>query len=161
MDDTASRRVLCRLGFVLCCLVPTVAVCWWSWHARQERQLRQLHASWEQWILAETGLRGVAEHIQVGRRGDVLLSNLVLSDPETRAEVARIRQVHAAPAGERGWVLDVSYPVIPARQLARLWEPLYDRLRIARGSDSWSGLISARNVTLVQGEQNSSLSHWE
>ena len=156
-----SRRLLCRVAFVLLCIGPTIYVGMYAVAAHWRRERAALYQFWETRIRQETGFQAEVASIELGNRDDILFHELVLSDPETQEVVARVRRVHIAPAGKRGWVVDVAYPEIPAHQVARLWEPLYDRLRASRGPGDWSGFVSAKNVTLQRGSDADTLSQFE
>jgi hypothetical protein len=143
-----SRRLLCRVAFVLLCIAPTICVGMYAIAAHWNRERDALYHQWTTRIRQETGFQAEVGSIELGNRGDIVFHDLSLTDPETEALVVRVRRVHIAPAGKRGWVVEAAYPEIPAHQVARLWEPLYDRLRASRGPGDWSGLVSAHNVTL-------------
>jgi hypothetical protein len=156
-----SRRLLCRVMFVLLCIGPTICVGMYAVLAHWQRERDELYRYWETRILQETGFQATLASIEPGKRGDMVFRDVILSDPETKEEVVRVRRVHLAPAGQRGWVVDVSYPELAAHQLARLWEPLYDRLRSSRGPGDWSGFVAAHHVTLRRGDEADSLSQFE
>ncbi len=161
MMPDLSRRLLCRVGFVLLCLAPTICVGMCAITVHWNRQQDALYQQWKTRILQETGFRADIASIELGNRGDMVFHDLALTDPETNALVVRVRRVHIAPAGKRGWVVEAAYPEIPADQVDRLWEPLYDRLRSSRGPGDWSGLVSAHNVTLRQEGRSHTLSQFE
>jgi hypothetical protein len=156
-----SRRILCRVAFILLCIAPTICVGMYAVMTHWRRERAELYRFWETRILQETGFQATLGAIEPGKRGDIVFLDLVLSDPETKDEVVRARRVHVAPAGKRGWVIEVAYPELAAQRVSRLWEPLYDRLRASRGPGDWSGLISANHVTLRRGEQADSLAQFE
>jgi len=154
------RRRWCRAAFVVLCLLPTLAVSGWANLASRARETARLHAAWEARLRELTGLRAHAGAVIEGHRGNVVFQNLVLSDPETGAEVVRAREIEIAPAGPRGATVIVAYPEVSPGQLGRLWEPLYDRLRAARGGGEWTGIVMARSATLhLDAERAGTASH--
>ncbi len=122
----ATRRLICRTGFWLLCVTPTLATVGWCayWNSSRPR------LSLEQTLTQELGLKVSGERITQPRPGVLLLENLQLCSTETGELVARMRLVEATRS-EQGWVVIVSQPELDAAQFGPLSQMIAARLREA------------------------------
>ncbi len=149
-----TRRNFCRCGFLLFCVLPTVILlCSAAWRAMPGR-LREIEAR----LSERLGLTVAIDKVSYPRPGTTLLSGVKLCDPETGAEVARLRLLEAVER-DGGYVLIASQPEIDGQRLGRLWRLLERQLLdrpAQRPGDGASGKLRwiAGEVTL-RGEQAS------
>ncbi len=160
MPDT-TRRWLCRSAFLLLCVVPTCLMSGWAAWAHHARAAAAARQHWETTLLSELGLLARIEHVAQDSPTEVILDGVEFTDPETGRIVAQVRRIHAASAGDRGWLLEIAYPQITAGSLPRLWAPIYDRLRHTRGAVDWSALVVAHHATLQSPTGDQTLSQVE
>jgi len=128
--------------------MPTCLTVGWAVRAHHARAAAFALKEWESRILRETGLVVSIGRVARDDPDEIQLEELVFSDPETNSPVATVREVRALRAGDRGWLIELGYPVAQAGRLARFWNPIDDRLRHARGPLDWSGLLVADHLTL-------------
>lgn len=121
-----TQRAIARLMFVFCCAIPfattvlAVLVTWTPWY-----QARTLHA-FEQKLTESTGLVVTLDDV---RRSAPLvweLRGMLLTDPETNREVARVRKVQWTQQGSNASLL-LHQPELDASELRHTWRLLHDR----------------------------------
>ena len=88
-----TRRLLCRLGFLLLCVLPTLAVAAWASVVCSPAYVAARRVAWETRLSHHLGLSVQLQGVRNPTRGVTVLEGLVLSDPETEACVARVRQI--------------------------------------------------------------------
>src|SRR4051794_15313824 len=104
--------MLCRLGFIAFCVVPTVGVFAWSGSRTTESHGKSLAAELSSELRLTVSLSGVS----YPRPGAALYEGLSLADPETAKPLARMRFVEIG--GSDGLsTLVVSQPEVDALQL--------------------------------------------
>ncbi len=126
MHDS-TRRLLCRLGFLLLCVLPTLAVVGWVSVICSPTYVAARRAAWERRLSQHLGLSVQLQGVQNPSRGVTVLKGLVLSDPETEVCVAQVRQVEIGYRGEELVVL-AAQPELHSEQIWRLCEALHDRV---------------------------------
>jgi hypothetical protein len=123
----ATRRLICRLAFITLCLVPTGSLCAWVAYRATPIHTWRENAFWTDAIYQATGLLAEVDSIRHPTRSRTIFDNLVLTDPDGDAIVARIRVVELAET-DHGIVAIASQPEIESRQLQRLGELLQQRI---------------------------------
>jgi hypothetical protein len=142
---TQRRRNIARVLFVACCLCPTVGLSIASAVAHARRSAAESLVQWKDAIQFQLGLSVDVERVEPATHG-VTLHNVQLRHPETDETVAHFRQIYVAQVAQRGWVVECRYPEIDAENFAVLWGVLEDRLTNRRGSEKWSGSLTATNI---------------
>lgn len=148
LHDRTRRRVV-RALFVLLCLAPTAAVAAWV----AAHYLPGRHAAIETEWRQRLGLRVTIGRIAYPRPGEVRLTRLTLSDPETGVVVAQTPRVEIARRKfERGatQVLSIETIEVDPARLAELRQVVERRLRW--GVDT-PARIHAANVQWFGGGQ--------
>lgn len=121
-----TQRAIARLLFVFCCAVPTsitlacILITWTPWYHR--RALATLQSS----LKKETGLVVEIGDFRKPAPDTWQLTKLRLLDPETRREVARVRELHWVRRENEASIL-LHQPELQSSQLANLWTLLHDR----------------------------------
>ncbi len=121
-----TERALCRLAFLALCALPTmltIGVAGWTrtpWHYR--RQIAAL----EQTLQLRLGLEVEVGGLRCPAPGVWELQRVILRDPETGDEVARVREVAYAVISERV-IVHLSQPEIKSAQLNLVWRLVHDR----------------------------------
>jgi hypothetical protein len=154
---TIKRRILlCRLGFVLFCVVPTFSVGLWT-VARTDGGAR---ASFAQAALAHelTSQLGLAVEIDraSGSPGAFRLEGVRLRDPETGAVVFQAVAVEAVHSAT-GWQIEAFQPCVEVAQLHRLAPRLHDRLLCGPANQMPPIALVARNLILATEKQQVSV----
>lgn len=126
-----TRRLICRIGFVLLGLVPTLAVAGWSAHVHSPSYLAARRTEWEQRIEQTLGLAVAIGRLERATHDRIDLADLTLADLETDALVCRVRQAQVRFLA-REIVVIASQPELIAGQLPRAWNAIEHRL--LRGS---------------------------
>ena len=152
----ATRFLLCRLGCVVLCLVPTTLVAAWTcWRSTGRFAVAQRH-EWQRELTARLGLVVEIESVSYPSLGLARLENLKLFDPESRELLAAAAEVEIA-ATSGGWQIELWQPQVQAAGLPRLWQTLDERiLRGPAGSPS-DCTLAARELTIVHGPAAQSL----
>ncbi len=123
-----TRRRLCRAGFVLVCVVPTLLVVGWAtWLRRTE--YRDLVA---RGLSARLGFAVTLTSVRHPHPDVTLLEGLELADPETGKRLARVRLVEVDASGSV-LTLVASQPEIDAGNWSPWWDLLARELRRSRG----------------------------
>ena len=126
MHDS-TRRLLCRLGFLLLCVLPTLAVAGWVSVICSPSYVAACKAAWETRLSQHLGLSVRLQGVQNPSRGVTVLEGLVLSDPETEARVASVRQIEIGYRGDELVVL-AAQPELVSEEMWRLCEALHERV---------------------------------
>ena len=129
----ATRRWICRVGFLFCCLLPTAAVTAWAVATHSARFAEHRRSVWCARLSAYLGLDVDLDRADVPRPDTVVLRDLVIREPESGRRVALVRRLRIRTTdGKRLFVL--SDAEVQPQQLARLGELFHDRvMRVARG----------------------------
>lgn len=144
----ATRRLTCRLVFILGCVLPTLIIVSvllllrTPWYLARERQ------SWNEALSQRLGVQVTVDSVSRPEGGLVRLSNLVLADPETGEPHLTARTVDVARQGV-GWIVYVPSAEAKADSVARLWECLEQSLLERAGAVTDRGcqlLIESLNI---------------
>jgi hypothetical protein len=142
---TKQRLILCRCGFVLCCVLPTLAVCFWIAGQSSASPAVNVPAAWATIPSSYLGLIVECDGSSQGGGGVLRLESVRLVDPETRAILVRAASVDAQPSAA-GWQLAARGAAIDTAHLPRLLALLHQPLFGAPSADTPSGTIHARDV---------------
>ncbi len=137
-----TRRMLCRIGFVAFCVIPTVGVFAWSNSQTTSGHSASLAAELSRELALRVSLTGVFHP----RPGAALYEGLELADPETGRPLARMRFLEVG-GGDSLATLVASQPEIDALHLDRLGRLVVERLRNAVAPQAMVRL-AASDVTL-------------
>lgn len=141
------RLLVCRLGFLLLCLLPTLAVCAACLYRATPWYAHRAALAWEQAIEEQLGL--IAEVDRVVREGNArcLLQGVQIFDSESRARLVRIRTL-AVEDTPGGTVLRASQTEVEPQRLGLLHRVLLQR--VLRTTNRQLPLhFSASEVTLL------------
>ncbi|NLF71173.1 MAG: hypothetical protein GX575_19250 [Candidatus Anammoximicrobium sp.] len=122
-----TRRWLCRLGFLLLGVAPTLGVVTWITVVRSPAYVAACKAECEDRLSAALGLAVSVEQMHRLLQGVTLLDGVVLTEPETDSPIARIRHLEFGRRDGR-WIVLASQPEIEGPQVWRLWESLHERV---------------------------------
>lgn len=142
-----TRRLLCRWGFLLLGVGPTLAVVIGIGVVRSPSYIAAQRAACERQLSEILGLNvAVAEFRQL-LQGVTQLEQVTLTEPETGEAIGRIRHLEfGRQAGQ--WVILASQPEIEGAHVWRLWEALHERLLRTRGADAADALFYAGELTV-------------
>lgn len=121
-----TQKAICRLVFVFACAVPTlltmtwIAITWTPWFYRWEKQQVETE------LTKRLGLRVAVERFSRPAPGMLRLEGVVVAEPETFAEVARVRLAVFANRDRKN-VLQLHQPELQSAQLAHAWQLVHDR----------------------------------
>ncbi len=123
----STRRQLCRIAFLLVCLLPTAGVVVWVGVTRSSIYQRVRLARWQSELSTQWGLSVSLQAVSEPRRGVTLLDGIDVSDPETGAAIATIRQIEIGQhRGQR--VIIAAQPEVQGDQIDRLWSAFHERI---------------------------------
>jgi len=142
-----TRRNLCRLAFLLFCVLPTACVLVLILHRHSSFYRSATTRHWEQALFQRLGLITTIDRVWRSERHVISLEGVKLIDPETRQQIARIRVLELAQR-DHGQVLWASQPEIADGQFLRVWEVLHERLLRGPPLDSEVRFL-AGEVTLL------------
>jgi hypothetical protein len=151
----STRRFYCRLGFVLGCVVPTIAVLAWLLILRTPWYLAREQQAWNEALSQRLGIPVTVDAVSRPDRGLVRLTNFVLADPETGDPQVIARTVDIARQGA-GWIVYVPGAEAKGASLARLWDVLQRNLLERAGVTTDGGcqlLIDSLNFVSNDGGQ--------
>lgn len=154
---TASTRILlCRLGCVLFCLVPTTFVGGWTcWRATSNFALAQ-RTDWEEALTERSGLIAEIYAVQYPSPGLARLEGVKLFHAETRQLVAAAAAVEIT-AHENSWHIELWQPQLHAAGLGELARLAGERLLRQPLRSQSSCQVVARELTIVRGQTAQSL----
>jgi len=150
-----TRRLICRLAFLLLCLLPTVAVTGWIGIIRLPAYQSARRASWQRELSRQWGLVVSLDAVRHPRRGVTLLDSVRLQDPETGKLIASIRQIEIGDRGD-GWVVLAAQPEVQSDQIYRLWEAFHERFLRSDSPSESSILLHAGELTIRRDDQTGS-----
>jgi hypothetical protein len=126
----ATRTFCCRAGFLMCALLPTLAVGGWIVVRASPRYASIQERQWQHMLAATLGLAAKIERIEEPRPGAYVLHGVVLSDPDAPRNSRPLLKVERVEIAQRstGLVLLASDGEVAGEQLPRLWNILHERL---------------------------------
>ncbi|QDU98473.1 hypothetical protein [Lignipirellula cremea] len=143
-----QRQFLCRGGFLLFCLGPTVYFSLWLLLLVPARLSPQGTADWEREISLQLGLSVELGRVSFPSSSRVLVEDLLLRDPETGLEVARAQSMEIATT-DHGLVLLAESPEVRVEALAAAWESAERRILFRRTRLQDRVHLLARRITFV------------
>jgi hypothetical protein len=155
------RLFLCRLGFLLLCVLPTAIVGGWivtrSFRSGANAQITE----WERELTGRLGLIAEIERLSYPRRDVACLVGLKLLDPETRRIVAQSSEVEIASLAN-GWQAAASQVVVDGDELASLARIVEQRIlrgpaQFGSGNATTHIALVPQNVLLRFGDQHQTL----
>ncbi len=142
-----TQRAVARLLFVFCCAVPTaltlgcVLVTWTPWYHRRAL------AAIERDLGREAGLIFEIEDFRQTAPRSVQLFGVRVLEPESRREVARVREVQWARRNTEAVIL-LHQPELQSGQLSGVWKLFHDRFLCQPQHTSVPTIISATDLTI-------------
>lgn len=142
-----TQRAVARLMFVFCCAVPTlitllcVLVTWTPWH--HNRVLAGLRTE----ISRELGMVVEIEDFRRPAPNVLHLYSVRLLDPETRHEVARVRELQWVQRSNETAIL-LHQPELQSSQLAGAWRLMHDRFLCRPEHAAVPTQISGNDLTI-------------
>lgn len=121
-----TQRAVARLLFVFCCAVPTclcvvfIAITCTPWYGDYCRRVLERELS------RELGVGVAIELLEYPAPKTIRLSGVRLLEPETQAEVGRVRMVTWV-RGDAKNAIRLSQPELQSEQLAFVWRMIHDR----------------------------------
>lgn len=151
-----TRVLLCRLGVIAFCLLPTTVVGGWIVHRTSGRFSIAQKAEWERELTSRLGLIVEIESVAYPGPAHARLTGPRLLDPETRALVAAADaiDVHSTAAG---WQIEAWQPRIEANQLPLLHAAVDERLLRSPGLEATTCELTSRDLTILGGEDTMTL----
>src|SRR5262245_28888873 len=114
----STRLLLCRLGFLLFCVAPTVVVSGWIVFRSAQGTAAQT-AEWEGELTSRLGLTVQIEQVDYPHPNLARLRGVRLLDPETCTPLASAAQLEISPTAA-GWNVAAVEPSLEVRHLPRL-----------------------------------------
>jgi hypothetical protein len=149
-----ARILLCRMGFVLLCVLPTTVVAGWIVSRGAGGYSAAQKAEWQRELTSRLGLAVEIGEVSYPSPRVAHLRAVKLLAPETRKAVAEAALIEVAQAAE-GWTVDAVGLSIEANELAALSRSLEERL--LRGQTPLRVRWLRRDVLLRGGEQGQTL----
>ncbi len=157
------RILLCRLGFMLLCVLPTLAVGIWGVSRSASGIGRPSKDQWQLELASHLGLVVEIGGVHYPQAGVAMLEFVTLRDPETRALVAQVRSLEIERSAG-GWLVVAAQVQLDAPQLALLHETLDHRVLRSSADDAALSSpihLTLRDVTLVSSRGRQSLRQLE
>jgi hypothetical protein len=144
-----TRRYLCRLLFVILCVVPALAVLGFALYRTSPLYSLWEQQRWQRAIEIRIGLNATIQRVSHPRSGVILLAGVSLFDPDTQERVLFARLVEVTDTS-RGLAIALAQPEVERGQFVRLWEAFHDRI-LRSGSAVRPTQLVAHQVTLHDG----------
>jgi hypothetical protein len=144
-----TQRLLCRWGFLLFCVAPTLAVAVCISVVRSPAYVAAHRAACERRLSDALGLNVSVGQVRESLQGVTQIEQVVLAEPETGAVIGRIRHLEFGRQDGQ-WVVLASQPEIEGEHIWRLWELLHERVLRGRAADALDGLFYAGEITIRQ-----------
>jgi len=146
-----THRLLCRIGFLTLCVVPTLLVAGLICVVRSPIYLAHQKAAYERSLSDALGLSVSIDGNSYPVRGVTELDGVELADPETGERVARVRRIEMGRNGDEVIVL-ASQPEIHSETIWLLWETLHDRVLRGHRSSELRGQLLAGEVSIQRAD---------
>lgn len=129
-----TRRLICRLVFVVLCAGPTAGLSVWVAVAHSSIYQAACRRQWQQALSQQWGLVVTLDRLHHPRRGSTVLERVRAADPETGELLVEVRQIELAYVQDE-LVAVAAQPEVQGEHLWRLWEAFHERfLRSEAGS---------------------------
>src|SRR5262245_55986535 len=154
---TASTRILlCRLGCIACCFVPTTFIGGWTcWGSTASFAVAQ-RADWERELTQRLGLVARIGAVSYPALDLARLDNVTLHDPESQQLLASAAIVEVV-ATSSGWQIELAQPQVQAGGVHLLARAIDQRLLRAPPESLAQCAVRARELSLVHGQSAQSL----
>jgi hypothetical protein len=143
----SQRLILCRTGFVLLCLLPTLAVCGWLVRRASSAYRAAERGEWQRELNGRLGLAVEISALSYPSFDVAVLDNVRLRDPETRAVVYECAAAEVQRT-DAGWQIHASQLAVHSRSLSSAAAALHDALLRRGPADLPSIDLHARELTL-------------
>lgn len=140
MHDS-TRRAICRLAFLACCLAPSASLFAWITYRATPIHSAHENAVWIDKIYEATGFIAEIEAIQHPTPSRTILTGVNLNDPDGEMAAARIRALEITST-DQGIVALMSQPEVEPNQLRGLGGLLFNRVLRGRTADQQFQLVS-------------------
>jgi len=141
------RLLICRSGFLLFALLPTLVVGGWIIRRGMPEYVLAQQAEWERELSQRLGLSVTVGELSYPHPGVARLSSVQLANPETGDIVATVREVEVAQNGET-FTVELSQPIVHVDQLAHLGSTLHERLLQNASAGAMNCELVAVDLTL-------------
>lgn len=142
-----TQKALARLTFVLCCAVPTLLLMLIIVVGKTPWYHRRCIDAIEHEVAQQTGLVTQIGQYEMVSPGHTLLKQIQLTDPETGATVATVRQIDWSIQDGRTHVL-LQQPELHADTLNQTWDLLHDRFLCRPQHLTGSARVAATDLTI-------------
>ena len=149
----ASRIFLCRTGFVLFCLLPTLVVGLWIVRRSSGDYASAQRDEWQRGLTSRLGLAVEIGEVSYPSYAVARLVDVRVLDPETGALIAQVPVVEVIPT-TAGWQVEAWQPQIEAAHLGELARALNERLLRGPADALVPCELLARDLTLLAGPQS-------
>ena len=152
----ASRILLCRLGIIALCLLPTTVVAGWIVHRSTGAFATAQKAEWERELTARLGLVVTIERATYPSYSLARLEHVRLLDPETELPVAAADALDIF-ATDEGWRIEAWQPRIEAGQLERIQQAVTERVLRSPAATAARCEFAARDLAILGSQQSLTL----
>jgi hypothetical protein len=143
-----TRLLLCRVGIVAFCLLPTASVGGWIVSRTSGQFAIAQKAEWQRVLSGRLGMAVEIDAVSYPGHSLASLENVRLLDPETRQLIAKAPAVEVL-ATDAGWQVQAWQPQIEAARLGGLLRTVEQRLLRETTDESVPCVITARDVTFL------------
>jgi hypothetical protein len=150
-----TRLLVCRIGIVVFCLLPTATVGGWIAQRTSGQFAIAQRAEWERELTGRLGFKVEIGSVSYPSHSLATLEGVRLHDPETHALIAQAGLIEVAHA-EDGWQVQAWQPRIAAGRLTYILRTIDERLLRTASAGESQIAISAREL-LVE-DQHTGLS---
>ncbi|QDU29206.1 hypothetical protein ETAA8_43130 [Anatilimnocola aggregata] len=151
-----TAQFVCRLGFVLCCLLPTCVTGGWIAYRSFAGVVLSQKQEWEHVLSQRLGLRVTCEALDYSQPNAAELKNVALFDPETGVPIATLALLEVIRE-EKQWKLIGWQAVVESAQLPQVMQVLQQRLLKMSATDALPCAIWLREITLRDAERSLTL----
>jgi len=152
----SGAQLACRLGFVLLCLLPTVAMVSWIVVRSSPGYVLSQRQEWERELSRRIGMRVTIKAVEYPRPDTAELTNVIVSDLETNTPLATLATLEVIRSSDR-WKFIGWQAVLQANQLAAVQERVEQNLFRLPSSDVVRCEVCLRELTLQSGNQGFTL----
>lgn len=141
------RLLICRSGFVLFALLPTLIVGGWIIRRGMPEYSLAQRTEWERELSQRLGVSVSIARLDYPQPSMARLGDVKFANPETGEPLATIRSVEVVRSGD-AFTIEASQPIVDIQQLSLLGPRLHDRLLQTGSSAATNCQLVAADVTL-------------
>ncbi|MFO0901929.1 MAG: hypothetical protein U0939_02950 [Pirellulales bacterium] len=143
----STRRFVCRAGFLLGCVFPTLLVAAWIGYLHSSTYREQERLAWQETMSRQLGLDVSLTSVAHPEPNLTWLEGVELKDPETGRTLASSVRLELAKHDE-GWVVFVGDAQVPRVQLSRLVEVAHPTLwrRAGHAAPVWQLVVGSLQI---------------